>query len=279
VKEFGYWKGYPTDHYYQRHPAGFDFPNDGPQYVSRGIKLRYSIVHTGLFQAIQIRTYGWGGHEIKFNEIYDTPHMQDIKDAALHAGNPTQVLMLGVEDCDFHNNIVRDPGDSNARGVYVTSNKNGAIRIYNNLLYGNHENLLVRDSSGEVVAQNNSLYADNNNTLVMSNIGDKFLMQNNVLYQAGTGTCAQMLWSKADGLHDHNRYYFPKGKRGTELGEGESDGDPGWEATPTGAYDAKGCRPTAGLPGVDLSKLFTTDFYGRARSGWDMGACEFREDK
>jgi hypothetical protein len=275
AREFGYWQDFPIESYWA-HPSGFDFPNDTPAHVSRGIKLRYCIAHTGLYYAVQIRTKTHGGHDIKYNEIWDTTHYDDVKGAREHGLSPgSQVLIYTAGETDFHNNIVRDPGDGDASGIGISAAA-GTIRIRNNLIYNHNQGIRVRSTSADVIVRNNSLYCNNDQTNVFSTVGDKFTMQNNILYQAGPGTCAQMVWTATKGKHSHNRYYFPKGSRGCELGAGESDGDPGWAALPVGPYRPNACRLKAHLPGLDLSEFFTDDFHGVHRVAWDVGACERR---
>ena len=129
---------------------------------------------------------------------------------------------------------------------------------------------------------NNSIYGSNASALIDAtdpDIGAECQIEftNNILYQAGTGACAAL--AAAIPRQSHNLYYAPNGTIGVKLTKSESDRDPGWVALPSGPYKPDACRLAASRPGVDLSKLFTMDFDGAPRSGWDVGAREFREEK
>ena len=277
ARDFGWWAGDdvgPTT-YFNAHPSGFDFPNDNSSYVQRDIRLRYNIAEGGLFYAIQIRTQTHGGHIIKFNEISNTTHFDDVDGAASHALLPSQVLLFTCGSTEFHNNVVRNGGDRQARGVYVTSCQSGTINMYNNIVYGHHENIRVRNCSALVNCFNNSLYNNNGQNLIDSTVGDSFSMINNILFQEGPGTCASI----GSGSHSYNVYYAPGGSAGISLGQGESIQSPNWVANPSGPYQPEFCRLQEPLQGTSLSAMFNTDFNGALRATWDMGAYEFSQSE
>lgn len=277
IKECGYWPGKTVST--GGHPSGYDYPD-----VGRNHELRYSRGITSLFYMLQVRgnqgydSQGVGLFQIHDNEFADSTHFDDVSGEAGH-DTPSQIIFNQgylnknpANEVYFYNNIVRDSSDNSARGMRVYAPYDN-FYIFNNLFYGNANNELEITSthSGNMFIYNNSFYDDDNNPLVDSGTGSDLTMTNNVFYQAGSGEAVSV--GSAD--HSYNRYYFPNGSRGISLSNGETDGDPNWTAIPSGPFLTHFARPTAFLPGTQLTNEFNTDFYNLDRSSWNVGAIEF----
>ena len=275
AREFGYWEGFDVPDYYGSHPSGIDFPCDNDTYVEKNIMVRYCIVHTGQFYGMQLRTYGHGNHEIKFTEIWDTTHFDDVNGAASHAITPNQVALFTCGDVAFHDNIVRDSGDTYARGIYC-SRVDGTAKIYNNLFYNNYCSIYIRNGdTTSIELYGNSFYDNNSYSIVDGYISERLTMKNNIFYQAGSGKCANI---SSTSVKSDNHYYSPAGSIGISLGTNDTDGNPNWKALPSGTYNSSMFRLSESKPGANLSTVFTRDFAGSARSTWDKGAFEFGDD-
>ncbi|MBI4704566.1 MAG: hypothetical protein HY744_25970 [Deltaproteobacteria bacterium] len=269
------WDG-PAE-YWGAHPSGIDLPADVDNAFD--ITVRYNICKTSLFYCVQIRRVK--GFDFHHNEVYDSPHFDDVAESVGHSLGHHQVLVYGGHTSGrFHSNVIRDPGTSSANNVRISSidADNPQVLLYNNLVYGG-PNSAISVASGikaDVRILNNSLHTNSQKGGVIDAMaaGGQLVIQNNILVQAGAGPA--LAWFTDEPTHSFNRYYFPGGTRGVELGEGESDGDPSWAAQPEGAYQPDFCRLQEALPGTDLSKYFTVDFDAVERSGWDMGAREHK---
>ncbi|RPI76799.1 MAG: hypothetical protein EHM45_11715 [Desulfobacteraceae bacterium] len=279
AREFGWWPGVTSNP--KTHPSGLDFPDCGKNRV-----VRYNIVHTGLFYAIQVRgnqSYdpdGIGLTVFHHNEIYDTTHFQDVTDELGHV-TPCQVLLYNAypgrnpsNQIYFYANIVRDGADSDCYGVYSVSDAD-SIHIYNNQIYNNPAGeIYVNNQLAQVLVYNNSVYHDHNTPLIRTAAGGKLVLKNNLFYQNGAAGLAQVNGDQP--IHEYNLYFYPYGSFGLNgLGTGETNGHPQWLELPDGGYQANHFKLTDHLAGVDLSSLFTIDFNGADRVTWDMGAYEY----
>ena len=127
---------------------------------------------------------------------------------------------------------------------------------------------------------NNSVHGDSAYALIESYMTAGVELVNNVIVQAGAGSCVAI----GSAAHHHNLFHAPQGTVGISLDTTEIDADPEWLALPAGEHDPDECAINAASPatdaGADLSALFHSSFNGLTRpqgAGWDMGAYEAPE--
>lgn len=285
ARECGYWASFPHSSYYGNHAAGFDFPNDAGA-DSVDIVLRHSLAYDVLFYGIQLRrTPGFVVFDTEIHSAARCWHqMADpAADCDNHSLGRYQVLFYaGGTSGSFHGNIVRDPGASSASHLRVTACDTGSpvLSIYNNLLYGMDGPALAvaaNNTGATIQVMNNSVYGDSMAALIRSDMPSGVELVNNVLLQAGAGSCVNA--AAAD--HHHNLFHAPQGTIGLTLDATDLDADPAWLALPEDEHEPAECAIDSGSPaldaGADLSSLFDTSFNGPSRpqgAGWDIGAYE-----
>ncbi len=277
IRECGYWNSMPVKNYFCRHSAGLDFPNDAGTTMT-GVVARYNVISDALFQGIQLR--GTPRFDVHHNEVFHCARCWEFMknpqaDCDSHSEGAYQVeIFLGPTSGRFHSNSIRDPGAAGG-DIKVTSCSGGnpRIQIYNNLFFGTcREAVTVADNNTGAAIEicSNSFYCNASEEILNLQTRDNVSYVNNILFQSGKGACA------TGGTHRKcfNRYFFPQGGAGVILAPGETQGDPAWAKKTGGDLDTNDFRPTRHLPGARLDTLFTDDFFGRTRRGWDVGAVE-----
>jgi len=293
VRETGYWEGIPETAYWGKHAYGIHFSATPPDKNENGI-IRYNVIYDNLFHGLQIRNAP--NFSVHHNEIYHCTRcwsfMSDTYASCdSHSAGPFQAyIYLDETDGDFYSNVVREAGsNSSSRITHLTIRgcdlNNPEINVFNNLFYesGRRAIYVAKDNTGaRIKIYCNTLYTNSSGTLIDNDMGSATKIINNIFYQAGTGSVAEI--GTAD--HTYNLYYYPNGKRGTTLGIGEKDGDPQFDAIPSGPYSAgKGNITTnspakdTGImlaPGPGFDKIFNkTDIFRPQGDDWDIGAYEF----
>lgn len=262
------WDG--PKHYYGTHPTALDFPNDAAGSAAR-VTCRYSIGKNAFFYGVQLRRImSFSFHR---NEIFNTLHFDDIRDADNHSiGRHQVIIFAGNTSGQFHSNVIHQPGSSRTDGIYVSTCTDAAaeIAIYNNVIYGKHKYAIRIHPSNrcKILIANNNLHAKDTPALIVSGIGDRLNVVNNILYVSGRGQCLSI----GSGRHSYN---FFKGMRGVQLGTGEKDGFPGWKVIPDAPFAWQMFRLRHSFPGTNLSKRFRKDANGVLRGKWDRGAFEW----
>ena len=298
AREAGYWDGYYLSYRSKGHPTamdlpadgvGFDMDNDGKDDFNLNCIVRYNIIYTSLFYNVQLRKCI--NFDFHHNEIFDGIHFGEVGGCLDRSIGGNQVIIFADKTSgNFHSNIIRDPGNNEVgqgiKGIRISecSNPDYPINIYNNLIYGHDEDSIsISDTNdnAEINIMNNSLYADNNYFLINYGTGNETTVVNNILYQNGTGACAD--YTGAD--HYNNQYYAPNGNIGTYVQVSEITGDPMWKDIPEGVFSWGEAYPDSESPsrgaGVSLSTIFTKDAnsFDRAMdNSWDLGAFEFSND-
>jgi len=230
----GWYPNYDGGKTYMGHPTALDFPHD----KNNGFRLtcRYCIGTNSNFYGVQIRRIR--DFSFHHNEVFNTLHFDDIKDSDIHSVGRHQVIIFaGHTSGDFTANIIHDPGASGTNAIYVSACGDDApvINITDNVIYGNHKQGIRCHYSNKTAVVNirgNRIFSYGPSAAlgVFGRIGNRLTVKDNVLCLAEPGACLDVV----EGGHSGNRYWFPKGKRGVALGEGESDADPGWRPLPVG---------------------------------------------
>ncbi len=272
--EAGYWEPWTgPSSYWGTHASALDFPNDSN--IGFRITARYNIIFTSLFYGVQIRRVL--DYDFHHNEIFDTPHFNDIAQSESHSiGSRQIILYAGQSSGKFNNNIVRDPGSTGTDAVHISETRTNSPEhlTYNNMFYGGHRSAIRIENSNTGSSFgifNNSVYGESSSPLLYNGMGSAAQVHNNIVFQNGTGSCVSL--GAAD--HTYNRYYYPFGARGVTLSVGESDGDPLWDDIPSqGLFGYSDFAMSEHIPGADLTSYFTDDFAGRFRLFWDVGALE-----
>lgn len=292
------WRQAPTGNGPGTHPSGLDFPNDTGE-NAQNYKVRYNIVYDTLFYGSQLRnTSNFSFHH---NEIYKTPHFDDVPGATTGASNSPQLLILGQGSSagdsssgNCYSNVIYDAADANSCGISINSIKNGyTVNIYNNIIYNNplaeiglYGYLATPGSTRALNVWNNSLYHNSGTTAVIEGSANwaagEVTIKNNILYQAGAGKTINL---DTDIVLDYNQYFYPSGFLGTgstgnnDLGKTGTGSNPLWVANPSGTYQSSFCKFKVRSPvinaGTDLSAFFTTDFNLNSRpygAIWYIGA-------
>jgi hypothetical protein len=290
------------------------------------LTVRYSLV-SGL-RGGNIVSYA-RNFNIHHNEFYDCVHKADFE-AEEKPGKAASVWLNDDSSGLFYANIVRDNHDTQSPNLVLLTKLNPVnlwsagrqpltnpwdvseirllgVKVFNNLFYGVDYGAALaveaeKDAWTTVNAYNNSIYGASSSPLVeMGSAGItgncKLTFVNNVIYQGGSGKCADLspvlaidpydalkAASKSAKnkvanpspvvLHYSNAFYFPKGERGCETDQTEIDADPRWKTIPEGPYTADMCRPAEPVAGKDLTLNFENDFLGVLRQSWNMGAIE-----
>jgi len=220
--------------YFGTHPTALDFPND----VNNAFRVtcRYCIARNSLFYAVQVRRV----RDFRFhhNEISGSPHFDDVRDCDNHSvGRHQVILFAGHTSGEFHSNIIHTPTSSGTTAIYVSACTDDApvINIHDNIIYGNHKRAISvqpsnKDLQVNIVGNRIFSHGPDVRELIFSGIGNRLVLTGNVLCTDAAGRCLDI----DTGQHVRNRYFFPKGTRGVELGPDESDADPGWTPLPTG---------------------------------------------
>ena len=311
ARECGYWQGFPLTSFYGSHAAGLDFPNgypddsNGDGIPDRGWNqiARYNIVHTVLYQAMQLRRDP--NFSVHHNEFYDSQNMYQMDPLDNHgnSGHPQVEIIEYDTYGNFYSNIIRDPGASTAVNLKVnTYNSNWeAVNIYNNLIYGGGTNsfLLYSSTSSDNTTINflsNSVYGSTKDSLInvdLVNVPFKMSIQDNIIYQAGSGYAIDPCTNRdssctAQPSHTYNIFYAPNGKISRSSlfvldPKTEMNADPVWQALPSGSYNSQAAILTSNSSALNkgsiLSAYFTNDFNSTLRpqnTAWDIGAYEFK---
>jgi len=203
------------------------------------------------------------------------------------------VMLAGSSSGKIYSNIVRDPHNSNTNGTMVSlsAGNAGTITFFNNLIYGTLSSgvslLIEYQNAADTNIYNNSIY-QNNSTYpvgIRSQTGTSVL-KNNIIYQAGSGNCGEMVYHSTEPLHEYNKYYYPSGSApewGAD-GPGETTGEPGWVQVPSGTYDpndAALAEDSASRGQATPLTIFTDSFNGISRSqdnSWDLGMFEWSKE-
>lgn len=282
--ECGWWDGFPESEFYGNHSSGLDFPNDADEKGESNI-LRYNITYTTNFYGIQLRRQE--AFSCHHNEVYNTICFDSVIGSDAHSIGRHQVILYADSTCGkFYSNVIRDPFSSNTDGIYISActDPNYNIDIYNNLIYGHEDECIeVSNNTGAAInIFNNSLYGSNDDAILDENMGDVTTVYNNILYQDGSGKCAEYL---SGTVNDYNLYYYPNGLIGDNI-DGIHNVNPTtqnfWVSIPGGVYNSQSAALLAGSSAIDsatdLTALFTTSFNGVTRprgAAWDLGAYEY----
>lgn len=310
AKEIGYWDGFPFAEYYNSSASGIDFPNDlgdsdGNGTPDRGWNniIRYNIVDTVLYIGVQIRRCP--NFSFHHNEVFNTCKFDDV-DMSTKGITRKQVAVISEDTFgEIYANVIRDPGSRDTSGLAINScqneNEQQEIIVYGNLIYGGKRTqgnleyggvdatgIVVGGNTGTVIfLYNNSIYANAESNLILSPnsqpVNSNLILKNNILYQAGSGSCMEFNGYADWSIHDHNLYYAPSGSIGATLDGTEIGADPRWLAIPEGEYSPSKAALMASSPavdkGIDLSAQgFDMDLAGVYRPqgmNWDIGAYEF----
>ena len=279
------WTG-PTS-FWGSHPAGFDFPVDYGNQASN-YTVRYNISKDSLFYgAGGRRTINWDMHHNEFfnNVRFDTICQGDaacISTFVNNSGGKAQ-LIFGYSNTTgkIHDNIIRDAASAGTAAISTLAISGGEFDIYNNLIYGNDNGILLdTGSAGIINILNNSIYV-NSTGHGLYNLASNatVITKNNIIYQAGTGYAF-----RGYGTHENNIYYAPNGTavKPTGLGAGDKIVNPLWLTIPSGIYSSNNAALVGNSPavngGADLSQYFSQDLNYTVRpqgSAWDIGAYEY----
>jgi hypothetical protein len=303
--ECGYWTGIVAEKSITdwsvspaTHPTGIDLPSDSGQDEQNFI-VRYNIVYDTLFYGIQLRNASnFSAHH---NEIYNTPHFDDVTGSVSGVTGSPQVLLYGngagnVVSGQFYSNVVRDSSDANSSGVLISGLADThTISVYNNLIYNNplaeiyiYGYIDVPGSSRTINIYNNVLWHNSNvnpTFYAPSNfVAGEVHMKNNIMSQLGSQAILALDVDITD--YDYNLYYYPSGSLGDTAGSHDyasgASTDPLFSSNPSGTYSWGMGNILTGSPaknsGKNLGTVFLEDFNLVTRpqgSAWDIGMNEF----
>lgn len=292
VYECGWWSGVNYTGFVTKHPCGLDVPNDHES--STNMVIRYNISHDIYMEGIHIRR--GKNIQIHHNEVYSCGRGAGVKADYWSSGGENAGIIIygdtsnGYEDVSgaIYGNIVRDNGETGSdanivSGLRIGAQDSGTMLVYNNLVYGfdtdatTYPVQLNSTYDGTVNVWNNTVYGSKSGTLL--NNTTTATIQNNVIYQAGAGSCFAFA---ASSTWDHNLYYYPSGTLGNRTADAtDVDGsDPLFVSVPSGAWSNGEGMIGAGSPAIgvasDLSGSFSVDANGLSRGAvWDIGAYEY----
>jgi len=284
------------------HPSGIDFPNDAGVTVTDNI-VRYNIVYDTLYYGMQFRNTQ--ETSVHHNEIYNTPHFDDVPGVKTGATGSPQLLILGLGSSatdspsgDFYSNVIYDASDASSSGIAINSLRDGyQVNVFNNLIYNNPLGEIFlygymgnAGTSRKVNIYNNTLYHNAASYAVIEGgsswAAGEVTIKNNIMYQAGTGKAINL---DTDILLDHNLYYYPNGTLGAgkvgtnDLGKTGNGINPLFISIPSKIYSVEKGALSGQSPalcvGENLSQTFTSSLNGITREIWDIGAYQLADDQ
>lgn len=303
--ECGYWTGIVAEKNITdwslspaTHPTGIDLPSDSGQ-DEQNFKVRYNIVYDTLFYGIQLRNASnFSAHH---NEVYNTPHFDDVTGSVSGVTGSPQVLLYGngagnVSSGEFYSNVVRDSSDANSSGVLISGLANDhTISVYNNLIYNNPLGEIYLYGYIDVPGSTRTINIFNNVLWHNSNVNPTFYgpsnfvagevhMKNNIMSQLGSQSILALDVDITD--YDYNLYYYPSGTLGDTAGSHDyasgASTDPVFVSNPSGTYvwgmGNIATNSGAKNAGKNLGTVFLEDFNMVQRpqgSAWDIGMNEF----
>jgi hypothetical protein len=303
--ECGYWSGIVAEKNITNwsvspatHPTGIDLPSDSGQDEQNFI-VRYNIVYDTLFYGMQLRNAS--NFRAHHNEVYNTPHFDDVTGSVSGVTGSPQVLLYGngagnVMSGEFYSNVVRDSADADSSGVLISGLANDhTVSVYNNLIYNNplaeiylYGYIDIAGSTRTINIYNNVLWHNSNANPTFygpSNfVAGEVHIKNNILSQLGTQSIFGLDVDITD--YDYNLYYYPSGSIGVtakshDYASGAST-NPSFVSNPSGTYSwGMGNITTdsgAKNSGKNLGTVFQEDFNMVTRpqgSIWDIGMHEF----
>ena len=282
-RENGWWPG--KTNFINSRTVALDLPSDRD--TQTNCTVRYCIASGCVSHGLELRRVH--NFTIHHNEIYGFGHGPSM------AGNmngvvPHGVTIIATSWGHFEDNIVHSPDFGNTNGSLLqigTSLTNSEVYICNNLLYNaaaNGQSLYLDIyQAAHTFIYNNTIVQSNGTYVVATRTGQAWTNEfvNNIVWQQGTGSCAEMIYHSVAPIHHHNLLYYPSGT-GPEWGtSGDSVASPQLFANPTGAFsesfldlraDSRAVNAGTNMLGVPAS-----DIHGRSRAPQvDIGAAQYR---
>jgi len=298
VYRTGWWPGITEKEYWGNHAIAIDLTShDGRSPANIGYRniVRYNKSFDNLSYCLQAENQE--DLLVHHNEFYHGMRAFDIfSDAASWCNSRTEgaynVSFNGVPSAEVYSNVfynkIGADDSSNEHGLFQLFGSSsdieaGIVKIYNNLFWTtsstNTEELVDFDrnltTGVKIDFINNSLYGDTaggTDALIENNWGGTVNIINNILYQAGNGSCIS-----GDVINNNNLFYHNGGGNdGVTLGQGDRFGNPNWAKLPNDTFDAEAFQLTEEIAGTDMSHIFNTDFNSQPRQNkWDIGAYEY----
>ena len=220
-------------------PAAIDLSGGRRAGDARALTCRYSIAKDSPRSGLRIRAVQ--DFTVHHSEVFNTARRQ--------------VVIAERATCGaFHSNVVRDPAGTRSRGLVVDgiTGDSRVVTIHNNLIYGMHQIAILVGANNDGLAlriYNNSIYTKPHEAAqvacngiesrlgLRSDLAVDLEVKNNIIAIGGLGECI-----RGAARHSHNLFHYPGSLqggpvryvavRGTELGVGDSDGQPGWDSMP-----------------------------------------------
>ncbi|MFC1505055.1 hypothetical protein ACFL5W_00920 [Thermodesulfobacteriota bacterium] len=282
ANECGYWEGIQQTPY--AHAYAYDVAAGSTAENNENAIIRYNIGGQALFGS---ECRYCPNFDIHHNEFYDSVKEDNYSNEDSSYSQIANFAIRGFSSYGkFHSNVVRDNDDTEKPYLFAIVAQDQAVEkiyVYNNIFYGNIESsqpIILYGYSGDGISRNilfsnNTIYGSSNQELLratQTDADDSVIIKNNLFFQEGSGSSVAF---DTEVNHSYNLYYNPNGSIGTTLDNTDILSNSVLISIPSTDFENGEANLSFPIPGDNLNSIYNTDFNGKIRTKWDIGAKEY----